>query len=71
MLLLVQEDYREWVAMRRAFGAVFDISSPPAGAINLRFQVSGSAGLTWVVANNAIPSDWKVGVAYESEIQLE
>ncbi|KAL9448639.1 hypothetical protein AB3S75_016011 [Citrus x aurantiifolia] len=66
-----QADCREWVAMRRAFGAVFDISSPPEGAISLRFQVSGSAGLTWVVANNAIPSDWKAGVAYESEIQLK
>ena len=70
MLLLVQKDRHEWVAMRRAFGAVFDIPNPPPGAINLRFQVSGSAGLTWVVANNAIPKIWKAGVAYESAIQL-
>lgn len=66
-----QENYREWVAMRRAFGAVFDMPNPPQGPISLRFQVSGSAGLTWVVANDAIPSDWKAGVAYDSEIQLK
>ncbi|ESR53419.1 expansin-like B1 [Citrus sinensis] len=66
-----RKDRHEWVAMRRAFGAVFDIPNPPPGAINLRFQVSGSAGLTWVVANNAIPKIWKAGVAYESAIQLE
>ncbi|GAY68849.1 hypothetical protein CUMW_267370 [Citrus unshiu] len=60
-----QEDCKDWVPMRRAFGAVFDISNPPPGAINLRFQVSGSAGLTWVVANNAIPKVWKAGVAYD------
>ncbi|KAK9203389.1 hypothetical protein WN943_013643 [Citrus x changshan-huyou] len=65
-----QEDCKEWVAMRRAFGAVFDIFNPPPGAINLRMQVSGSAGLRWVVANNAIPKVWKAGVAYGSAIQL-
>ncbi|GAY69541.1 hypothetical protein CUMW_288430, partial [Citrus unshiu] len=32
------EDCKEWVAMRRAFGAVFDIFYPPPGAINLRMQ---------------------------------
>lgn len=67
----MQEDCKEWVAMRRAFGAVFDVPNPPKAEINLRFQVSGSAGLTWVVANNAIPSDWEAGVAYDSEIQLK
>ena len=70
MLLLVQEDCKEWMPMKRAFGAVFDIFYPPPGPMNLRFQVSGSAGLTWVVANNAIPKIWKAGVAYESAIQL-
>ena len=71
MLLLVQKDCRDWVPMRRAFGAVFDISNPSPGDINLRFQVSGSAGYTWVVANSAIPRAWKAGVAYASSIQLD
>ncbi|OMP05414.1 hypothetical protein CCACVL1_01911 [Corchorus capsularis] len=55
-----QEDCKEWIRMRRAYGAV-----------KMRFQVQGSAGLTWVQAPNVIPSDWKAGVAYESDIELE
>ncbi|KAE8678635.1 Expansin-like B1 [Hibiscus syriacus] len=65
-----QEDCKEWIGMRRAYGAVFDTANPPYGAITLRFQVRGSAGLTWVQAPNVIPSDWKSGVAYETDIQL-
>ncbi|EOY24195.1 hypothetical protein SCA6_005046 [Theobroma cacao] len=66
-----REDCKQWIGMRRAYGAVFDMASPPQGAVSLRLQVSGSAGLTWVQAPNVIPSDWKAGVAYESDIQLE
>ncbi|XVE65177.1 hypothetical protein DITRI_Ditri07aG0160100 [Diplodiscus trichospermus] len=66
-----QDDCKEWIRMRRAYGAVFDTANPPSGAVSLRFQVSGSAGLTWVEAENAIPSNWKAGVAYESDIELE
>ncbi|KAJ4712641.1 Expansin-like like [Melia azedarach] len=65
-----QEYCKDWVPMRRAYGAVFDIANPPRESISLRFQVRGSMGETWVVANNAIPSDWKAGVAYDSQIQL-
>ncbi|KAJ4712645.1 Expansin-like like [Melia azedarach] len=61
---------RDWMPMRRAYGAVFDIANPPRGSITLRFLVSGSRELKWVVANKAIPSDWKGGVAYDSQIQL-
>ncbi|XP_050226795.1 expansin-like B1 [Mercurialis annua] len=65
-----QEDCKEWIGMRNAHGAVWDRPNPPKGYITLRFQVSGSAGLTWVQATNAIPSEWKAGVAYDSAIQL-
>lgn len=56
--------------MRRVFGAVWDTQSPPSGSIDMRFQVSGSAGVKWVQAPKAIPSDWKAGAAYTSDIQL-
>uniref|UniRef100_A0A2N9GP43 Expansin-like CBD domain-containing protein n=1 Tax=Fagus sylvatica TaxID=28930 RepID=A0A2N9GP43_FAGSY len=65
-----QEDCQQWTAMRKAYGAVWDMASPPSGSIKLRFQVSGSAGITWVQPRRALPSDWKVGVAYDSDIQL-
>ncbi|KAH7514268.1 hypothetical protein FEM48_Zijuj11G0070700 [Ziziphus jujuba var. spinosa] len=67
---LSQENDDEWRPMRKAFGAVFDFSNPPEGSISLRFQVKGSAGNTWVQSNNAIPSYWKPGAAYDSNIQL-
>ncbi|TYI15531.1 hypothetical protein ES332_A08G192600v1 [Gossypium tomentosum] len=65
-----QEDCKEWIGMRRAYGAVFDMANLPSGDISLRFQVRGSAGLTWVQAPNVIPKYWKAGVAYETDIQL-
>ncbi|KAI5602150.1 hypothetical protein POPTR_001G151500v4 [Populus trichocarpa] len=67
---LRQEDCKEWRGMRRAYGAVWDIPNPPKGAISLKLQVCGSAGVTWVQADNVLPSDWKAGVAYDSAIQL-
>ncbi|XP_011047565.1 PREDICTED: expansin-like B1 [Populus euphratica] len=68
---LRQEDCKEWRGMRRAYGAVWDMPNPPKGAISLKLQVCGSAaGVTWVQADNVLPSDWKAGVAYDSAIQL-
>ncbi|MBA0708266.1 hypothetical protein Golax_020238, partial [Gossypium laxum] len=66
-----QADCKEWIGMRRAYGAVFDTTYPPSGEVTLRFQVQGRAGVYWVQASNVIPSDWKAGVAYESDIELE
>ncbi|XVF13483.1 hypothetical protein REPUB_Repub08aG0211500 [Reevesia pubescens] len=66
-----QEDCREWIRMRRAYGAVFDMANPPLGAVSLRLQVKGEYGLTWVQAPNVIPGDWEAGVAYESDIRLD
>lgn len=66
-----QEDCKEWRPMRRAYGVVFDAENPPRGDLMLRFQVSGSAGVYWVQSKNAIPSDWKAGEAYDSQVQLD
>ncbi|GKV10784.1 hypothetical protein SLE2022_090400 [Rubroshorea leprosula] len=67
-----QEDCKQWTSMRRAYGAVFDMASPPKGPVSLRLQVSSSAGYyTWVEAWNVIPSDWKAGVIYQSDIELK
>ncbi|XP_004511738.1 expansin-like B1 [Cicer arietinum] len=68
---LWQEDCQEWRTMRRAFGTVFDAENPPRGEIKLRFQVSGSAGLSWVESKNVISSDWQAGAVYDSEIQFD
>ncbi|XP_056160344.1 expansin-like B1, partial [Syzygium oleosum] len=66
-----QKDCQEWKPMRRVYGAVFDTQTPPSGCVNLRFQVSGSHGATWVQPKNPLPGDWKAGAAYDSQIQLD
>ena len=67
---MMQEDFQQWMAMRRAYGAVWDLANPPSGPIKLRFQVSGSSGIKWVKSKNDLPGDWKAGAAYDSYIQL-
>ncbi|CAL5441723.1 unnamed protein product [Camellia sinensis] len=65
-----QADYQQWRGMRKAYGAVWDMANPPAGALNFRVQVSGSAGLKWVQLSSVIPSEWKAGAVYDTTIQL-
>lgn len=67
---LWQEDCQEWRGMRKAYGAVWDMSNPPKGDQNLRFQVSGSGEVKWVQLRNVIPSEWKAGATYDTAIQL-
>lgn len=64
----MQEDCHEWRAMRRAFGAVFDIVNPPEGAITLRYESSYYGEVSWVQVNSVIPADWKAGYAYDTGI---
>ncbi|KAF5735118.1 putative Major pollen allergen Ory s 1 precursor [Tripterygium wilfordii] len=65
------EERNEWSGMRRPYGAVFDTTPPPKStSIKLRFHVSGSEGLTWLEAPNAIPSGWKLGATYQSNVNL-
>ncbi|KAH7514251.1 expansin-like B1 [Ziziphus jujuba] len=66
---LWQEDRKEWRAMRRAYGAVFDLA-PAGGPISLRLLISAGGGYTWVQANDAIPSDWNAGAVYDTTVQL-
>ncbi|XP_047323385.1 expansin-like B1 [Impatiens glandulifera] len=65
-----QEDCKEWKGMRRAYGTVWDIVTPPTGAMNFRVQVSGGDGMKWVTINKGIPNDWKAGVVYDTSVQL-
>ncbi|XP_054825648.1 expansin-like B1 [Prosopis cineraria] len=64
----IYDDYsKEWRAMRRAFGAVFDIVNAPRGPFKLRLQFSGSKD--WVESSKSvIPGDWKIGASYDSGI---
>ncbi|KAL6348896.1 hypothetical protein AAG906_033552 [Vitis piasezkii] len=66
-----REDSQEWRSMRKSYGAVWDMSNPSKGPVNLRFQVSRGGRQKWVQLMNVIPSDWKAGVAYDSDFQLD
>ncbi|KAF5942853.1 hypothetical protein HYC85_020495 [Camellia sinensis] len=39
-----QADCQQWRGMRKAYGAVWDMANPPAGALNYRVQVSAVQG---------------------------
>ncbi|KAI8001309.1 Expansin-like B1 [Camellia lanceoleosa] len=65
-----QVDCQQWRGLRNAYGAVWDMSSPPTGALNFRVQVTGRSGLKWVQLSSVLPSEWKAGAAYETTVQL-
>ncbi|CDP08341.1 unnamed protein product [Coffea canephora] len=67
---IYEESSKKWKAMRRAFGAVWDISNPPKGALTFRFQASGSAGVKWVEPKKVIPSEWRAGIIIDTAVQL-
>jgi hypothetical protein len=67
---LCQEESYEWKAMCQSHGAVWDVVTPPMGALSLRFLVSDGNSQEWMSAANVIPANWKAGAVYDSGIQL-
>ncbi|XP_019248686.1 PREDICTED: expansin-like B1 [Nicotiana attenuata] len=64
-----EEETKEWISMRRAYGAVFDLSSPPSGELNVRLLTSARAETKWVQSDKAvIPAEWKAGATIETDI---
>ncbi|XP_054775855.1 expansin-like B1 [Prosopis cineraria] len=68
---IYQVDRNEWRTMRRAFGAVFDIIDAPHQAIIVRLQLVGTAGRYWAESKRAIPSDWKIGASYDTQLNID
>ncbi|KAM3397021.1 expansin-like B1 [Capsicum galapagoense] len=70
---IYEEKCNKWIAMRRAYGAVFDMANPPSGPLKLRIQVTDHDGsiTKWVQSKKAIiPSYWKPGTIIQTDIQL-
>ncbi|PHU28573.1 hypothetical protein BC332_00666 [Capsicum chinense] len=66
-----EEESQQWISMRKAYGAVWDLSSPPCGDLKVRFLTSTSVETKWVQSDKAvIPSQWKAGLTIETDIQL-
>ncbi|MCD7466616.1 hypothetical protein HAX54_003463 [Datura stramonium] len=67
----LMEESQQWISMRRAYGAVWDLSSPPCGDLKVRFLTSTSVETKWVQSDKAvIPAQWKAGLTIETDIQL-
>ncbi|XP_010533847.1 PREDICTED: expansin-like B1 [Tarenaya hassleriana] len=67
LALQIKNDWGEWIKMRRAYGAVFDLPNPPKGALTVKFLVD-KAG--WKQATDIIPYKWKSGDIYDLAFQL-
>lgn len=59
-----------WSFLTRNYGAVWDTSRVPAGALQFRFVVTGGFDGKWVWAKNVLPADWKAGVIYDTKLQI-
>ncbi|XP_038705686.1 expansin-like A1 [Tripterygium wilfordii] len=60
-----------WGFMSRNYGAVWDTSRVPAGALQFRFVVTAGYDGKWIWAKKAVlPEDWKNGVAYDTGVQI-
>ncbi|KAK2976270.1 hypothetical protein RJ640_026899 [Escallonia rubra] len=59
-----------WNFMSRNHGAVWDTSRVPAGALQFRLVVTAGYDGKWYWAKNVLPADWKVGLTYDSGVQI-
>lgn len=59
-----------WQSMSRNYGAVWDTSRVPKGALQFRFVVTAGYDGKWYWAKQVLPGDWENGVVYESGIQV-
>ncbi|XP_027087936.1 expansin-like A2 [Coffea eugenioides] len=67
---VAQVDSPNWTFMSRNYGAVWDSSRVPGGALQLRVVVTAGYDGKFVWAKNALPADWKNGMVYDSGVQI-
>lgn len=70
---ILEEETLSWRPCQRAYGAVWDLSNPPKGALTVRFFLAGSTTVKarWVLVPTVIPVVWQPGVAYDTSIILD
>lgn len=59
-----------WNFMGRNYGAVWDTSRVPEGALQLRFVVTAGFDGKMYWAKSVLPADWVNGAIYDSGIQI-
>ncbi|KAL4277865.1 hypothetical protein GQ457_03G001670 [Hibiscus cannabinus] len=60
----------DWSFMSRNYGAVWDTSRVPNGALQFRFVVTSGFDGKWIWAKSVLPADWKPGQIYDSGVQI-
>ncbi|KAK8626698.1 hypothetical protein V6N13_134331 [Hibiscus sabdariffa] len=61
---------QRWIPMRRNYGAVWDTSNAPTGALDFRFAVTHGLDGKWIWAKSVLPANWKPGQVYDCGVQL-
>ncbi|GFQ01880.1 expansin-like a2 [Phtheirospermum japonicum] len=67
---VAQVEAANWGSMSRNYGAVWDASKVPNGALQFRFRVTAGYDGKWYWAKHVLPADWKNGLVYDSGLQI-
>lgn len=68
---IAQVGSSSWTYLTRSYGAVWDTSRAPAGALQLRLVVTSGYDGKWIWAKSVLPTDWKIGGVYDSGVQID
>lgn len=67
---IAQVGSSNWSFMSRNFGAVWDTSRVPSGALQFRFVITAGFDGKWIWAEHVLPADWKNGEIYDTGVQI-
>ncbi|KAF7841683.1 expansin-like A2 [Senna tora] len=67
---IAQVGSSNWSFLSRNYGAVWDTSRVPRGALQMRIVVTSGYDGKWIWAKKVLPADWKAGVVYDSGVQI-
>ncbi|KAM0949769.1 putative rlpA-like protein, double-psi beta-barrel [Dioscorea sansibarensis] len=55
---------------RRGITAIWDMSDAPTGGLQLRIAVTGGFDPAWIITEEVLQADWKIGSVYDSGSQI-
>ncbi|KAK9144694.1 hypothetical protein Sjap_004597 [Stephania japonica] len=70
ILIIYKGGKSEITAVELLQGKQWDLPNPPKGPLTMRFQEREYGVQKWIPVWNTIPSYWKPGAAYDTNIQL-
>lgn len=70
VLVHVQAGTSNWVSMGHSYGAIWDTSKVPNGALRFRIAVIGGYDPRFYFTGTVLPRDWKTGVVYDTGVQI-